>query len=68
MKPKIRKDIASDGRLEVILNENNSKVYADIHMQKWGTFENYFKAGNYLQAKEEGSYASVKYYNLVVSH
>ncbi|MDW3652042.1 MAG: polysaccharide lyase family 7 protein [Bacteroidia bacterium] len=59
---------ASDGRLEVILNENCSAVYADIHMQKWGIFENYFKAGNYLLTRDEGAFARVKYYNLVVSH
>lgn len=59
---------ASDVRLEVILNENCSTVYADIHMQKWGIFENYFKAGNYLLTRDEGAFARVKYYNLVVSH
>lgn len=60
--------IASEGRLEVILNENESVVYNDIHIQKWGIFENYFKAGNYLSAKEEGDFAIVKYYDLEVSH
>jgi hypothetical protein len=60
--------IASDGRLEVILNESESVVYDDIHMQKWGIFENYFKAGNYLQTKDENSFATVKYYALEVSH
>lgn len=60
--------IASDGRLEVILNESESVVYDDVHMQKWGVFENYFKAGNYLQTKEEGSFSKVKYYALEVSH
>ena len=60
--------IASDGRLEVRLNDSESVVYDDIHMQKWGVFENYFKAGNYLQTKEEGSFAKVKYYDLELSH
>ena len=60
--------IASEGRLEVILNEEESVVYDDIHMQKWGVFENYFKAGNYLQTKDEGSFAKVKYYDLTISH
>jgi len=60
--------IASEGRLEVILNEEERVVYDDIHMQKWGIFENYFKAGNYLQTRDEGSFAKVKYYDLVVSH
>ncbi|MFP2994284.1 polysaccharide lyase family 7 protein [Spongiivirga sp. MCCC 1A20706] len=60
--------IASDGRLEVILNENERKVYDGIHMEKWGVFENYFKAGNYLQTTDQGSFARVKYYDLEVSH
>ena len=58
----------SDGRMEVILNETVSKVFDDIHIQKWGIFENYFKAGNYLQTKDEGSFAKVKYYDLTVTH
>ncbi len=58
----------TEGRIEVILNENMSKVFDGIHMEKWGVFENYFKAGNYLQTKDEGSFASVKYYDLTVSH
>ena len=40
--------IVTSGRMEVILNESASKVYDDIHIQKWNVFENYFKAGNYL--------------------
>ena len=60
--------IAADGRLEVILNDDESFVYDDIHMQKWGIFENYFKAGNYLASKDEGAFAKVKYYDLEVFH
>ncbi|WP_076549665.1 polysaccharide lyase family 7 protein [Maribacter ulvicola] len=60
--------IASDGRLEIILNENESVVYEDIHMQKWSVFENYFKAGNYLQTLDAGASAKVKYYDLEVTH
>ena len=56
------------GRMEVILNNNASKVYEDIHMQKWGIFENYFKAGNYFQSKDKNSFSKVKYYELVVTH
>lgn len=41
--------LVSDGRMEVILNETDSISYANIHIQKWGIFENYFKAGNHLQ-------------------
>ena len=59
---------ASDGRMEVILNDNETVVYDDIHIQKWGIFENYFKAGNYLVSLDEGSFARIKYYELVVSH
>ena len=60
--------IASDGRMEVILNGDESLVFDDIHMEKWGVFENYFKAGNYLASSDEGSFARVKYYDLVVTH
>lgn len=58
----------SDGDLEVVLNKRAYKVYNDIHIKKWGVFENYFKAGNYFQSRDEGSYAKVKYYELSVSH
>lgn len=57
-----------EGRMEVILNEEESIVYDGIHMEKWGVFENYFKAGNYLQTRDEGAFARVKYYALEVSH
>ncbi|WP_221420250.1 polysaccharide lyase family 7 protein [Fulvivirga sp. M361] len=58
----------SEGRMEVSLNDKETFVYNDIHMQKWGVFENYFKAGNYFQSKESGSHAYVKYYSLEVKH
>ncbi len=60
--------IVSEGRLEVILNNKYSKIYESVHMKKWGVFENYFKAGNYLATKDNGAYAKVKYYNLTVNH
>lgn len=60
--------IASDGRLEVILNGAESVVYDNIHMRRWGVFENYFKAGNYLNTLDKGAFAKVKYYALEVSH
>ena len=60
--------IASEGRMEVILNDDETFVYEDIHMQKWGVFENYFKAGNYLNTLDEGAFARVKYYELEVTH
>lgn len=58
----------SDGKMEVILNENETTAYESIHIEKWGVFENYFKAGNYLVTTDEGSYARVKYYDLKVTH
>ena len=60
--------IVSDGRMEVILNDDEKLIFEDIHMQKWGVFENYFKAGNYLQSRDEGAFARVKYYDLEVGH
>lgn len=58
----------SDGKMMVILNNNEYQVYENIHMQKWGIFENYFKAGNYFQSRDEGAFAKVHYYKLSVSH
>lgn len=60
--------IVSQGRMEVILNEKYSKVYQNIHMRRWGVFENYFKAGNYLQSNDPGAFAKVKYYTLELDH
>lgn len=59
---------ASEGRLEVTLNDKETFVYDNVHMQKWGVFENYFKAGNYFNTRDEGAYAYVKYYALEVKH
>lgn len=61
------KIIASDGRLEVQLNDNEPYVYEDISLEKW-PFENYFKAGNYLGSTAENAFSKVKYYNLSVTH
>jgi hypothetical protein len=58
----------SEGKMVVILNSTEYKVYEDIHMKKWGIFENYFKAGNYFQSTDKGSFAKVKYYELEVKH
>lgn len=58
----------SDGKMVIVLNNSEYKVYENIHMKKWGIFENYFKAGNYFQSRDEGSFAKVKYYELEVSH
>ena len=58
----------SKGKMVVILNNNEFKVYKNIHMEKWDVFENYFKAGNYFQSRDKGSYAKVRFYKLEVSH
>lgn len=58
----------SEGKMVIILNGNEYKVYESIHMKKWGIFENYFKAGNYFQTRDKGAYAKVRYYELEVSH
>ena len=60
--------IASTGRMEIILNEEESYVIENEDMMRWGIFENYFKAGNYLSTKDKGSFAKVKYYELEVEH
>lgn len=60
--------IVTEGRMEVILDGKEKAVYKGKHMEQWGIFENYFKAGNYLQAKNKGAFAKVKYYELEVSH
>ena len=63
---------AKDGYLRISLNEGEDGeeevVYEDIHMERWGVFENYFKAGNYLQTTGSGTFSEVKYYALEVSH
>jgi len=58
----------SKGKMVVVLNNSEYKVYEGIHMEKWGVFENYFKAGNYFQTRDEGAYAQVSYFDLTVSH
>ena len=58
----------TEGELVVVLNKNEFKVYKNIHMQKWDIFENYFKAGNYFQTRDDGAYAKVNYYELEIKH
>ena len=60
--------IASEGRMEVILNDTYSRVYQGTDMEKWSVFENYFKAGNYFQTKDENVFSRLKYYMLEVMH
>jgi hypothetical protein len=55
--------------LEVtVLKGSEYKVYDTVDIRRWGVFENYFKAGNYFQSRDEGAFAKVKYYELEVSH
>tara|TARA_B100000929_G_C15459209_1_gene403931 strand:- start:404 stop:1309 length:906 start_codon:yes stop_codon:yes gene_type:complete len=60
--------VVSEGKMEITLNDDETVVYDDIHIQKWGVFENYFKAGNYLSSIDENAFSYVKYYELEVSH
>jgi hypothetical protein len=56
------------GQMSVTLNDDEQFLYKGIDMDRWGVFENYFKAGNYFQSRDEGSSAKVKYYDLKVYH
>ncbi len=58
---------ASTGKLELQLNNDSPVIYQDISMAKW-PFENYFKAGNYLNTTDAGAFARVKYFSLSVTH
>jgi hypothetical protein len=60
--------IAEEGKLSVTMDDSETFVYEGVHMDRWGVFENYFKAGNYLGTTDSGSYSYVKYYELEVSH
>jgi len=60
--------IATKGKLEIVLNEDEKYVIENEDMERWSVFENYFKAGNYLATLDEGSFAKVKYYELEVVH
>ena len=59
--------IASAGRLEVVLNQGERHVWQTPSLARW-PFEDYFKAGNYLQTRDQGAYASVVFYELEVTH
>ncbi|UXX78270.1 polysaccharide lyase family 7 protein [Reichenbachiella carrageenanivorans] len=58
----------SDGKMEITLNDDETLTYDGDDFDRWNIFENYFKAGNYFQSEDEGSYAKVKYYELTISH
>ncbi|MGB0789080.1 MAG: polysaccharide lyase family 7 protein, partial [Marinirhabdus sp.] len=48
------------GKMLISLNNNEFKSYEGPSISKWGVFENYFKAGNYFQSRDKGSFAKVK--------
>lgn len=58
----------TNGKMVVSLNKNEFAVYDDASIRRWGVFENYFKAGNYFQTRDEGAFAKVKIYELQVEH
>ncbi|MDO5970350.1 polysaccharide lyase family 7 protein [Flavivirga aquimarina] len=58
----------SKGKMVIVLNNNEYKVYENIHIRKWGIFENYFKAGNYFQSRDKGAFSKVRFYELEVKH
>jgi hypothetical protein len=58
----------SKGKMVIVLNNNEFKVYENVHIRKWGIFENYFKAGNYFQSRDQGAFSKVNFYELEVSH
>ena len=58
----------TDGKMIVALNKNEFAVYDDFNIKRWGVFENYFKAGNYLQTRDEDAFAKVNIYELEVAH
>ena len=60
--------VAEDGRLSVTLNDTETFVYDDVHLERWGVFDNYFKAGNYLATTDGGAFSRVKFYELEVMH
>lgn len=61
------KIVASDAKLEITLNDDESLIYQDISLDKW-PFENYFKAGNYLNSTHPDAFSKVKYFELTVTH
>lgn len=64
---KLEVDVSSD-EMVVALNDSEYKVYKGIHIEKWGVFENYFKAGNYLRTTDEHAYAKVNFFSLEAQH
>lgn len=58
----------TNGKMVVSLNKTEYAVYDDFNIKRWGIFENYFKAGNYFQSRDEGAFAKVNFYELEVIH
>ncbi|MFS4494420.1 polysaccharide lyase family 7 protein [Maribacter sp. 2308TA10-17] len=58
----------TNGKMVVSLNKNEFFVYDSSSIKRWGIFENYFKAGNYLQTTDPEAFARVKIYDLFVEH
>ena len=61
------KIVASEGKLEITLNDGAPFTFQDISLTKW-PFENYFKAGNYLGSTSPSAFSYIKYYDLSVVH
>jgi hypothetical protein len=61
------KIVASDAKLQITLNDDEPLIYQDVSLDKW-PFENYFKAGNYLNSTHPDAFSKVKYYELTVKH
>lgn len=58
----------SNGKIVVSLDKSEFKVFENQSLKRWGIFENYFKAGNYFQTRDEGAFAKVNFYELEVKH
>ena len=58
---------ATKGKIELQLNNETPYIYKDISLDKW-PFENYFKAGNYLNSTASEAFSKLKYYSLSVTH
>lgn len=58
----------TNGKIVVVLNKSEYAVYENRSLKRWAVFENYFKAGNYFQSRDEGAFAKVNFYELEVSH
>lgn len=61
-------DVNGNSMTVSLLSHDEVLTFEDIHIDKWSIFENYFKAGNYLQTAKIGAFSEVKFYELNVSH